>query len=429
MKKNNTKIKANLSNMYTDKQVQAFRNYASGKFKIMILSGAVRTGKTVVDNDLFMIDVKRAKALADRDGVKEPIYILAGYSSKTIENNVLNPIRNRYHIEFKFNKHGGFTLFGVNIVMAYTGSMGGVGAIRGLTAYGAYVNEASMAVEDVFKEINNRVTPDEAHIIADTNPDSPTHWLKTNYIDNTDPDASVVTVNFKLDDNKRFLGDKYIRQLKAAYGSGAMYDRAILGLWTSGEGAVYVDWYDEQNYINREDLPPIKKYYAGVDWGYKHYGSIVIVGEDRDGNCYLVDEYSRTLRGIEFWKDVAHDMIEKYGNIEFVCDTARTENIDAFLMDDIDAIFANKHVDKGIELVASLIKTRSFKVVRDVLQNRDEQGNSVSIFEDNIHGYVWDKKKGVVVKLHDDCLDAIRYVLMYIYEKRGTTSVADMWTY
>lgn len=98
-------------------------------------------------------------------------------------------------------------------------------------------------------------------------------------------------------------------------------------------------------------------------------------------------------------------------------------------MDNIDAVFANKHVDKGIELVASLIKTRSFKVVRDVLKNKDEQGNSVSIFEDNIHGYVWDEKKGVVVKLHDDCLDAIRYVLMYIYEQRGTTSVADMWTY
>lgn len=406
------------------------RYYIKRDFKILILTGAVRTGKTVVDNDIFLMDLKRVRKLADLQGVANPIYILAGYSSKTITDNVLNPLGNKYHINFSFDKHGGFTLFGVKVVMAYTNSERGMGAIRGLTAYGAYVNEASLATETVFNEINNRVSVAGGHIIADTNPDSPTHWLKTKYIDKeSDPKARTIVINFKLDDNRKYLDPKYIEQLKTSYGSGAFYDRAILGLWTSSAGAVYIDWYDEQNYIDREDLPPIKKYYAGVDWGYKHYGSIVIVGEDKDGNCYLVDEYSRTLRGIEFWKNVAHDMIEKYGNIEFVCDSARTENIDAFLMDDIDAILANKHVDKGIELVASLIKTRSFKVVRDVLQNKDEQGNSVSIFEDNIHGYVWDEKKGVVVKLHDDCLDAIRYVLMYIHELRGTTSVADMWTY
>lgn len=428
-----TNRKPNLNNAYTDKQIDALKAYVDSDFKIMILSGAVRTGKTVIDNDLFLMELRRVSIQAKADGVREPLYILAGYSSTTITDNVLNPISNKYNIDFGFDKHGAFKLWGVKVVMAYTGNTRGMSAIRGMTAYGAYINEASLATKSVFEEINNRVSVKGGRILCDTNPDSPTHWLKTGFIDNKDPDLRVKTINFKLEDNRKFLEDSYISQLKASYGSGAMYDRAILGLWASGEGAVYVDWYDEENYIDRDDLPKIKKYYAGVDWGYKHYGSIVVVGEDYDGNIYLVDEYSRTLKGINFWKEVAQDIEEKYGKhgengskLIFVCDTARTENIEAFIMDNLMAVYANKRVEQGIELMAALIKTRKFKVVRDVLNNKDEHGNSISIFEDNIHGYVWDDDKGVVLKEHDDCLDALRYVVMYIYGMRGKVRVADI---
>lgn len=417
----------NLSNLYTEKQTLALKTYINKSFKILILTGAVRTGKTVVDNDIFLMDLMRVKRMADNEGISEPLYILSGYSSKTITDNVLNPIMNKYHITFAFDKHGGFKLFGVKVVMAYTNSERGMGAIRGLTAYGAYVNEASLSTESVFNEINNRVSVAGGHIIADTNPDSPTHWLKQKYIDKANnPATRTVVINFKLDDNRRYLSDEYISQLKASYGSGAFYDRAILGLWTSSEGAVFIDWYDDENYIDREDLPKIKKYYAGVDWGYKHYGSIVVIGEDHNGNCYLVDEWAKQLKNIDYWKEIAHDMQEKYGKeLLFIADSARTEHVDAFNMDNIKTILANKKVDAGIELMAAMIKTRKFKVVRDVLDNTDKNGNSVSIFEDNIHGYVWDDKKGVVVKEHDDTLDPIRYVLMHINSNKNTVDVAE----
>lgn len=421
------KTKARLENLYTEKQALAMRYYIKREFKILILTGAVRTGKTVVDNDIFLMDLKRVRKMADLQGVANPIYILAGYSSKTITDNVLNPLGNKYHINFSFDKHGGFTLFGVKVVMAYTNSERGMGAIRGLTAYGAYVNEASLATETVFNEINNRVSVAGGHIIADTNPDSPTHWLKTKYIDKeSDPKARTIVINFKLDDNRKYLDPKYIEQLKTSYGSGAFYDRAILGLWTSSAGAVYIDWYDKENYIDRDDLPKIKRYIAGVDWGYKHYGSIVVLAEDYNNNLYLVDEHAKQLKNIDYWKSIAHEMQEKYGQeLLFVADSARTEHIDAFNLDNINTILADKRVDAGIELLAAMIKRRKFKVVRDVLRNVDKNGNSVSIFEDNIHGYVWDEKKGVVVKEHDDTLDPIRYVAMYVNNLKDTVDVTE----
>ncbi|WP_455646294.1 PBSX family phage terminase large subunit [Leuconostoc sp.] len=421
------KRKPNLNNLYTEKQVQALTTYATQSFKIMILSGAVRTGKTVIDNDIFLMELRRVRRLADKNGVKEPIYILAGYSSTTITNNILNPLENKYRIKFQFDRNNAFRLYGVKVIMAYTGNDRGASAIRGSTAYGAYINEASLATENVFHEINNRVSVDGGRIIADTNPESPTHWLKKKYIDRAnDPATRTVVINFKLDDNRRFLSDEYISQLKASYGSGALYDRAILGLWTAAEGAVYPD-FDDSNYIEREDLPKMKKYIAGVDWGYKHYGSIVVIGVDYDDNFYLVEEHAKQLKQVEYWVDVAHEMQERYGRkLLFVADSARTEHIDTFNMNGIDTILANKKVDAGIELMAMLIKRKQFRVVRDVLDATDNRGESISIFEDNIHGYVWDEKKGVVVKEHDDTLDPIRYVIMEEMQNKGTVNIAEL---
>lgn len=422
------KQKPNLNNLYTEKQVQALTTYATQSFKIMILSGAVRTGKTVIDNDIFLMELRRVRRLADENGVKEPIYILAGYSSTTITNNVLNPLENKYHIKFKFDKNNAFRLYDVKVIMAYTGNDRGASAIRGSTAYGAYINEASLATESVFQEINNRVSVDGGRIIADTNPDRPTHWLKKDYIDRADdPATRTVVINFKLEDNRRFLSDEYISQLKASYGSGAFYDRAILGLWTSSEGAVYADWYDKENYIDRAELPQMKKYIAGVDWGYKHYGSIVVIGIGVDGKYYLVEEHSKQLKNIRYWINVGKEIKEKYGkNISFICDTNRPENITDFNDAGLNAIYADKKVDAGIEIVASLIKKRELLCVRDVLNSTDKFGNSVSIFEDNIHGYVWDDKTGKVVKEHDDALDPIRYAIKYIMNNKNVRSVTDM---
>lgn len=297
-----------------------------------------------------------------------------------------------------------------------------------VTSYGAYINEASLATESVFGEINNRVSVEGGRIICDTNPDSPSHWLKKKYIDKQNDDrARIKVINFKLDDNRKFLSDEYIDQLKASYGSGAFYDRAILGLWTSSEGAVYADWYDEENYIDRAELPQMKKYIAGVDWGYKHYGSIVVIGIGVDGKYYLVEEHSKQLKNIRYWINVGKEIKEKYGkNISFICDTNRPENITDFNDAGLNAIYADKKVEAGIEIVASLIKKREFLCVRDVLNSTDKFGNSVSIFEDNIHGYVWDDKTGKVVKEHDDALDPIRYAIKYIMNNKNVRSVTDM---
>ncbi len=306
-----------ISELYTPKQVQVLKTLRRTDWRLLINYGAVRSGKTVVDNDAFLMELRRVRQVADKLGVKEPMYILAGYSSKSLQNNVLQELTNKYDINFQFDKHNSFTLFGVKIVQTFTGSIAGLGAIRGMTSFGAYINEASLANEEVFNEILNRCSAQGARIICDTNPDVPTHYLKASYIDNDDPKAGTVSFHFTIDDNT-FLPPQYVEHQKAGTPSGVFYDRAILGLWVSGEGMVYKDFNKDEMIIPRAQLPADLTYYAGVDWGYEHKGTIVVMADDRVGNTYLIEEHTRQFEEIDYWVEIAKDIQHRYGrNVKF----------------------------------------------------------------------------------------------------------------
>ncbi|MGN5467572.1 PBSX family phage terminase large subunit [Lactiplantibacillus plantarum] len=397
-----------ITNLYTSKQIDVMKTVLQrNDWRLLINYGAVRSGKTVIDNDIFLMELRRIRAVANKLDIDEPMYILAGYSSKSLQNNVLQELANKYGIDFKFDKHGSFKLFGVKVVQTFTGSIAGLGAIRGMTSFGAYVNEASLANEAVFNEILDRCSAPDARIICDTNPDVPTHYLKKNYIDNNDPKAGIVSYHFTIDDNT-FLPKKYIERKKAGTPSGMFYDRSILGLWVSGEGMVYKDFNKDTMIIPRDKLPNDLKYYVGVDWGYEHKGTIVVLGDDKNGNTYLVEEHTKQYKEIDYWVSVAKDIQKRYGKrVKFWADSARPEHVSRFKREFIDCFNAKKSVISGIESVAKLIKTGHFFVVEE----------SIESFLDEVYQYVWDEKSGLPVKANDDVMDAIRYAIYNTHER------------
>nr|DAS17822.1 MAG TPA: large terminase [Caudoviricetes sp.] len=387
-----------LNRLYTPKQIEILKRTNTEDFFILGLHGAKRTGKTVINNDIFLRELIRVRKIADNLKIKEPMYILAGVSSKTIQNNVLQEIYNRYQLDIKFDKHNSFTLFGVKVVQAFTGTIGGLGGIRGMTAFGAYVNEASLANEKVFKEIISRCSGDGARIVFDTNPDNPEHWLKKEYIDSKS--ENIISYHFELDDNT-FLSPRYIQNIKESTPSGMFYDRDIRGLWVTGEGVVYSDFDSNKHFINDVDNIEFETYIAGVDWGYSHFGSIVVFGIDKLNNWYLLEEHAKQFKEIDYWADVALDIKARYGNINFYCDSARPEHVERFRRERIRAINADKSVLSGIEEVARLIKLGRFFVISD----------KVKVFKKEIYNYVWDEKTGNPVKENDDVMDSMRYAI------------------
>lgn len=379
----------------------------SRSWHILINHGAVRTGKTVLDNDLFLMELMRIRKIADEDHVTEPKYILAGFSSKTIASNVLSELRNRYGIEFKFDRWGNFKLFGVKVIMAYTGTIGGLGAIRGMTAYGAYINEASLAVKSVFVEIVARCSGRGARIIGDTNPDNPEHWLNKDYIQKAQSGESpnIIQFHYELDDNT-FLDPDYRENLKRDTPSGMFYDRTIRGLWVAGEGMVYPDFNRETMKITTEQVADLSfdRIVCGVDWGWEHWGAIVVIGI-KDGPTpekniyYVIKEIAHQYYAIDDWVRVAKGIIAEYGNVPFYCDSARPEHVARFQEENFNAMNANKSVMPGVEAVAKSMKQNRFFIVYDQAPR----------FREEVYSYVWNEKTGVPNKQMDDVQDSIRY--------------------
>ena len=55
-----------LEQLYTTKQVDILKRSVSSDWYMMINHGAVRAGKTKLDNDLFLMELKRVKKNAEK---------------------------------------------------------------------------------------------------------------------------------------------------------------------------------------------------------------------------------------------------------------------------------------------------------------------------------------------------------------------------
>lgn len=401
-----------LSDYLAPKQLQVLHTYLHDDFDMLVLTGAIRSGKTFIDNLLFIFELRRVAEMAKANHDKHPQYILAGASSDTINKNVIISCENQFGINFKLDRHGHYSLFGVDITPVSTKTLGGLAGARGFTSYGAYVNEATLGVEPVFQEILQRCSIDGARVIADTNPDNPEHWFKKDYLDNDDPRTKMLKFHFTIDDNTH-LSKRYIEGIKARTPSGMFYDRSIRGLWVTGEGVVYRDFDQRTMTIERKDLPDNLTYSAGIDWGYEHPTAIEVIGRDDKGNYYLVDEAYGQFKQVDpYWIGKAKEFQQKYGyQMPFWADTARTEHISNFNQHHINTKYGYKNILDGVEKVAGLIKQHRFYVVKDAAPN----------FINEIYQYIWDEKSGMPKKENDHAQDAVRYCIatpMHLEEQK-----------
>lgn len=404
-----------LNDLYTKKQIEVLKETQKSDWFMLINHGAKRSGKTILNNDLFLMELMRVRKIADTLGIATPMYILAGVSSKTIQNNILTEIYNKYGITFKFDKHGSFNFKGVKIVQAYTGTIAGLGGIRGMTAFGAYINEASLAKQEVFKEIISRCSGEGARILVDTNPDNPKHWLLNEYINNSD--ANILSFKYSLDDNT-FLGERYIKNIKANTPQGIFYQRDILGNWVAGEGVIYKSFADNVTKFETEKSFNFETINIGVDFGgnkskhafcctgiTKGYKELIALASEK----HEPDTPERlNAQFIDFVKK----MLYKYGRIDCIyCDSAEQVLIRGMqkALQDNNLNIAIKNAIKNeiinrIRIVNVLMTTSRFFYVK----------NENTSLVDALQSAVWDSKSLEDKRLDDntsdiDTLDSFEY--------------------
>ena len=394
-------------NNYTPKQIEVLECFAKENPKILACSGAKRAGKTFILIKVFLAHV----SLYRNKGVS---FIIGGTTQASIRRNILNDMELILGREITLGKDSSFKLFGNKIYCFHGANADSYKAMRGFTSAGAFLNEATTLHDTFVKEAISRCSYEGARIFMDTNPENPTHTVKVDYIDKDgqrlkNGQLNIKAFNFTLYDNT-FLNKEYVESIEASTPSGMFFDRDILGIWVASEGVVYQDFNKEVHYI-KETNTEFKKYFVGVDFGWEHYGSMVVVGLGLDDKYYLVKEYAYKHKDIEQWVAIAKDIIKEYGSINFYCDHARPDCINKLKINGIRAINARKEVMEGISTIATLFKTNKLLILED----------NVDIFKKEIYNYVWARGKDEPIKQNDDVLDSLRYAIYTDIKMSGAT--------
>jgi PBSX family phage terminase large subunit len=361
---------------------------------ITILEGSIRSGKT------FSFHPKIIKGLLQYkvDGLR----VIVGVSKQTVKDNLL---RDLFDIvgedNYTYNvQTGDLKLFGVNWLVIGAKDDGSEKYLRGKTIGIAIVEEAVLIPKSFFMQLLGRLSPRGSRLYANTNPDSPYHYLKTDIIDNPDLAADLEVIHFDLDDNPSL--DPATRARYERMYSGVFYERMILGLWVIAQGAIYRDCIGPQSKFTDADRP-IALYnayvarYIGVDYGTGN--PTVFLDCYDDGRTIWVDkEY--------YWDSRAKG---KGGQVIQVAQKTDGEYADDFMA------FLGPASRRGVTAIVDP-SAASFKLelIRRGVQVRD----AVNDVEPGIRNTASALKLGVV-RVHSSCTMANKELATYSWDDKA----------
>lgn len=388
---------------FTEKQKSFISDWKHDRLKrINILEGSVRSGKTF--SSLIMWALWLATRPADGK------YLMVGRTLTTLKRNCLEPLQallgeDNMHMSIPAKRA---EIFGRSVDLEGAANALSENKIRGVTLSGAYVDELTLVPEDFFTMLLSRLSTEGAKLFGTTNPDSPRHWLKVNFLDK--PGLDVYRIKFLLDDNTTLPPD-YIRNLKLEY-TGVFYRRFILGDWVAAEGAIY-PMFDLTKHVS-DKLPKLRMHWIAADIGHTNPTAFLRLAAGDDGRIWVVDEYYHMAdkSGAKSPKQYARDMQTfalKGPSPDSVIIDPAAEGFILQLKEDAPSLRikrADNAVLEGIQLVSSAIDAGVLMIHPCCRHLIDE-----------IQGYSWDPKaqergEDKPVKTNDHACDALRYALM-----------------
>ena len=228
----------------------------------------------------------------------------------------------------------------------------------------------------------------------------------------------------------------------------------IMSLQPSSEGMVYFEydrsihvpgWNKMWEALTGEPSPSmvsrtffierLKKaganFYSGIDWGYSNPSTCVTIAVDRKDNIYVIDAIGRTLTNDSDWVDIIKRNIHTKYDCQMYCpDSESKSGIDFFRKAELPVVEIDKGpgtVRDGINSVKKFLKVPGtnrdtkiyfapdlFSAIPDVPGILEEM--SLYHKETDQTGKILDDKNPV--KEHDHYLDALRYVIYWLFGKK-----------
>ena len=283
--------------------------------------------------------------------------------------------------------------------------------IRGWTGSGALVEEMSLIPQNGFLMLLSRLSRPGAYLIGNTNPDSPFHWLKKDFIDRKN-ELDMNVWSFRMEDNPS-LSQEYIKQLNLEY-RGLFKKRFIDGEWCIASGAIY-SFFNEKEHVISEAPCKAKFYIVGIDYGNFNPCAFVLIGFNEESMCKMWVEKEYFFSG--------RDSDRQKGDVEYAEDFFRFIQgylIQMIYIDPSALSFilelrrvlpsapikdCKNDVLNGIQCVSTHLTVGNLKILSSCKELIKE-----------FFTYSWDEKasnRGVdqPLKANDHLLDALRYAI------------------
>jgi phage terminase large subunit len=367
--------------------------------RYILNSGGVGGGKT------YSIVLRTLRLIIQHPGI---LILIGGQTYPLIRDTTLREFINLVPSELllsynKTNQHFIFKNGSEVIFRAFDDAS----KLKSLNLGACGIEEMTDISEDIIKMLRTRIRQPgmPGCIYGATNPGTFGNWVYKYFIEKPLPDSEVI---YSITADNFFLPDEYLKDLETMKDNNPeYYQRMVMGKWGSLEGLIYN--FPMEQRVNPVKFSKLKRFIAGLDFGFTHPTAMVIIGIDPDDKYYIVDEvYQHKLTSAEIGQ-IAKDKMEQW-NIEVVyCDSARPEIIEDLQRLAIPAEAAIKDVFDGIMHVKSLIGQKRLFCSPDckfMLREFDS--------------YIWDAKSTVKeqpLKVNDDMADSARYALFSEHKK------------
>ena len=390
------------------------RKFVTGSTRrINIAHGSVRSGKTIASLVRWVDFIRHAPPgnLA-----------MVGKTERTLKRNVLDPL-----VDLIGARHcrvvvgsGEAWILGRRVYLVGANDERSITKIQGLTLLGAYGDELCTWRESFFAMLLSRLSEHGAKFFGTTNPDSPAHWLKRQYLDRAKT-LDLYAERFRLDDNTS-LDPAYVAALQREY-TGLWHRRYILGEWVAAEGAIYdiLDLTAGGPHVTSQ-IPDIARWWVGIDYGTANPFVALLIGEATD-HLVVAREWRwdsavqrRQLTDAQYSERIADWLDHGAAGIggpderidvdrTFIDPSAASFIRQTYVDGWAGVVAADNSVLDGIREVASLLAAGRLRI-----------HESCHGLLDELAGYSWDPKAALrgedrPLKIADHGADALRYAI------------------
>lgn len=300
--------------------------------------------------------------------------------------------------------------------------------IQGITLAGVLLDEVALMPESFVNQATGRCSVDGSTMWFNCNPEFPSHWFKTGWIDKAD-EKGLLYLHFTMEDNLS-LSEKVKERYRRMY-SGVWFDRFITGLWVMAEGLIYPMYQDAIGEAPESRTEgSAEEYVISIDYGTQN-AFAALLWRRYDKVWWAIREYYYSGRDTGVQKTD-----EQYAN-----------DLEAWLADIIPGKQIRTIIDPSAASFIALLHQRSHRYkVRSadnaVLDGIRETATAMQtgliriskeliFWRREVEGYVWDDKTAddKPVKVNDHAMDAMRYFVktMKLVKKHNQPEYQPLW--